>query len=156
MKNNVLILLSTIGYIIICCLLVFFDVESEAQDIELPCNNEIVIKKGWGETLEQNWRINKAFRWSGCDKEMVCEFDNEADWTLTRKEIKPHWCPYTNSWAYGYGVCQISECYHPDIVYHPEFFINEEFQLLKCIELWKSGTAFYAPRSCKNISFRVL
>ena len=42
----------------------------------------------------------------------------------------------------SFGFCQIHEHYHPEIVKNPRFK-EWKWQIDKCLELYKGGTAFY-------------
>ena len=57
---------------------------------------------------------------------------------------------------YDFGLCQINEGYHPEIVNDPNFS-SVEFQLNKCLELYRGGTVFYGAFrknvAAKNIIF---
>lgn len=50
----------------------------------------------------------------------------------------------------SFGFCQIHRGYHPNIVNDPKFFSDPKWQLEKCFELWKGGTAFYGFHRFKN------
>lgn len=50
-------------------------------------------------------------------------------------------------WAnghYDYGLCQINDWYHQDIVNDPRFKTSYEYQVEQCYKLYKWGTKFYA------------
>lgn len=62
------------------------------------------------------------------------------------------WSPYkrSNGWVwyggrktYDWGICQISERWHPEIVRDPRFFKDWKWQVDECWRLYASGTRFY-------------
>lgn len=117
-----------------------------------PCEGVRVEKKGWGK--EGSNIQNHAWWVSGCDKSFVHMLDQEnGQWTKERVSDN-HWCASVQKTAHGYGLCQISSCYHPETV-ADENFLNEKWQLQKCYDMYKEGVRFYGADKgeSRNIEF---
>lgn len=48
---------------------------------------------------------------------------------------------------YDYGLCQINQGYHPEIVNDDRFFKSWEWQVEQCFKLWEYGTIFYGEQN---------
>ena len=86
---------------------------------------------------DQNKHVRIAARISGNDLTFLALLDAENSlWTLDRSSP-------TNDW----GACQVNRYYHPEIVNHPLFFTDAEWQLQKCWELYNAGVKFYGIKN---------
>jgi hypothetical protein len=63
------------------------------------------------------------------------------DLTTDRKSLTWYWRNWVKK--YDYGICQISEHYHPTIFNDERFFTDWEWQAEQCRILYKGGTRFY-------------
>lgn len=129
----------------------YSDFEGEDKN---PCLGAKAEKKGWG---KEGSVIQTHALWiSGCDYMFVHLLDNEnGQWTKERVS-DPHWCERTQKIERGYGLCQISGCYHPKLTTDIRMK-NERWQLEQCYSLYRNGTRFYGADKGKspNISFYV-
>jgi hypothetical protein len=99
-----------------------------------------IVKAGW--TKEQSYWITRAWEISGCDKDFVAQLNGENGmWSVDRVGVTG-----------DIGFCQIAPQWHPKIVNDPNFY-DPEWQLNKCLELYRGGTKFYAPKTLANLTF---
>lgn len=89
------------------------------------------------------WKEERSkYAWSlNPDKDMLATFTGEGDWD----EKKRSYIKGANG-HYDYGICQINDGYHPEIV-HDKRFKDWKWQLEQCVKLYKGGTTFYAYRN---------
>ena len=73
-------------------------------------------------------------------------------WSVNRKSMD---CSQGCDW----GLCQVNELWHPDIVSDPKFCKNSqdphdmncaEFQITTCYNLFKNGTTFYGMNNIET------
>lgn len=91
-----------------------------------------------GASPEQQKYIDYAWKISQ-DKEFIYMMEGENSlWTPDRQSdvVK------NGFREQSYGFCQINKHFHSHIVNDPRFK-DPYWQLDKCLELWKGGTAFY-------------
>lgn len=50
---------------------------------------------------------------------------------------------------YDFGLCGVSNYYHPEIVNDPRFFTDWKWQMQECHKLYKGGTTFYGAKHLK-------
>lgn len=71
--------------------------------------------------------------------------------TPDRKSDINYYCPKTKTYKWDYGLCQISDCYYPQIVNEKKFFTDWKWQLNQCYNLYKGGVTFYGIRNIPNV-----
>ena len=82
--------------------------------------------------------VQYAYEIWGMDLVTLIECEN-GTWSQYRQSsVVKNWKREKSFW-----FCQISQVYHPEIVNTDEFWNNWKWQLDKCNELMKGGTAFY-------------
>jgi hypothetical protein len=100
-----------------------------------------VRKKGWSK--EASYWLQYAYNISDCDKDFIAMLlaeNGSLDHTKQSYVVKD------GVREDSYGFCQIHRQWHADIVDDPRFQ-NQDWQLQKCLELYRNGTVFYAPLS---------
>lgn len=98
-----------------------------------------VRKKGWSK--DASYWLQYAFNISDCDKDFIAQMlaeNGNMDFNLQSYVVKD------GIREESYGVCQIHKGYHPEIVNDPRFS-DQEWQIQKCLELYRNGTPMYAP-----------
>ena len=81
--------------------------------------------------MENNSNVRLAAQISGNDLDFLALLDAEnSQWTTDRVGVTK-----------DIGLCQISPYYHPEVVKHPQFY-EAEWQIRKCLEMYKGGVTF--------------
>lgn len=102
---------------------------------------ELCEKIGVGE--DQNQYVRMASEMSGNDLRFLSVLEGENGlWTPDRVHNDGH----------GRGFCGIDDRHHPELVDDPNF-LDPEWQMRKCYELWTGGTTFYASETDNQFRF---
>ena len=81
---------------------------------------------------------NYAYQISSGDLKFVALLDAEnGQRNMYRKSDK-----VGDNGYYDYGLCQINQWWHPEIVNTKQFWADRKFQIDKCLELYKGWTKF--------------
>ena len=91
----------------------------------------------------ENGTFEPERRHNGWTKHCVKGYDEETQRRIPAKYDKENKrCYWTRMTAYDYWLCWFNEYRHPESVYN-ENFHNRQWQVDRCVELKKWGTAFY-------------
>lgn len=99
-----------------------------------------VKKKGWSK--EASYWLQYAYNISDCDKgfiSMLLAENGALDHTIQSYVVRD------GVREDSHGFCQIHRQWHSEIVDDPRF-MQQDWQLQQCLELYRGGTTFYAPR----------
>lgn len=97
----------------------------------------------------KEWMSNEQLAWAAYaydiswgDHTFLHLIEAESGWvSLDRKSNTGYWRNGKKYW--DFGLAQISEYYHPEIVNDERYFTDYKFQLDKAYELYKGWTVFY-------------
>jgi hypothetical protein len=108
--------------------------KAEAKTVE-----SAVVKHGASPEVQS--LVDYAWEVSGGDKDFILTIDAEnSQWSPDRRSDLSYWRNGKEYW--DTGICQISEYYHPEIVYS-ERFSDPYWQIDQCWRLYSGGTRFY-------------
>ena len=121
-------------------------VEQALDEAENRATNKITHKWFASDSIVQEY-VQYAYEIWWMDLVTLIDCENWQRNPYRQSEVVKKWKREKSFW-----FCQISQVYHPEIVNTDEFWNNWKWQMNKCNELMKGGTAFYGrDRKIKGV-----